>query len=163
MSVSSSEDKESHHRLIGKEYSPLDQEENWKEDVKHPLRRKKYKYENIIKYSSLACNVALSLLCLGLWSRSRSPLPPWPNTLYCRSPYHQCPHSCWQGLHSSGTKCSRVWDSDLQLWFPRRPVSLDENRYDGARLIKITVREGRPTTAHLPKRKRRGLNLWTRI
>ncbi|KAF5227606.1 hypothetical protein FAUST_11676 [Fusarium austroamericanum] len=82
MSVSSSEDQESHHRLIDKEYSPLDQEENWKEDDKHPLRRRKSKYEKVIKYSSLACNVALSLLCFWLWSRSRSPLPPWPNTLY---------------------------------------------------------------------------------
>ncbi|KAF4960891.1 hypothetical protein FSARC_10322 [Fusarium sarcochroum] len=82
MSFSSSEDRESHDRLLNKEYGPLDQEESWDEDDKHPLRRKKSNHGKILGYLSLVCNVVLGLLCLWLWLRSRSPLPPWPNTLY---------------------------------------------------------------------------------
>ncbi|CAJ0543619.1 Ff.00g038420.m01.CDS01 [Fusarium sp. VM40] len=82
MSHSLSEDRESHERLLDKEYHQDDEGKGWREDGLSPLRYKKSNFKAAIGITSLAFNVFLALLCIWLWLRSRSPLPPWPNTLY---------------------------------------------------------------------------------
>lgn len=83
MSRSLSEDRESHDRLLDKEYRQDDEGECWRDDGQSHLRYKKSNFKAAIGITSLAFNVFLALLCIWLWLRSRSPLPPWPNTLYC--------------------------------------------------------------------------------
>lgn len=86
MSRSLSEDRESHDRLLDKEYHQDDEGEGWREDGQSHLRYKKSNFKAAIGVTSLTFNVFLALLCIWLWLRSRSPLPPWPNTLYCKFP-----------------------------------------------------------------------------
>ncbi|KAF4994662.1 hypothetical protein FGRMN_5659 [Fusarium graminum] len=82
MSRDSSEDRESHVRLLDEEYRQSQPDLKWQEEIQLHPGRKNSTYKRATVISSVILNILLSLLCLFSWFRSRSPLPPWPNTLY---------------------------------------------------------------------------------
>ncbi|KYG13631.1 hypothetical protein FVEG_17652 [Fusarium verticillioides 7600] len=85
MSRSSLDDLESHEphdRLLQNAYDHLKDSQDWETHIERFSRHIIPKYMFSIIIASLSLNVLLIVSSLGLWATTRSPLPPWPDTLY---------------------------------------------------------------------------------
>jgi hypothetical protein len=77
------EDLESHDRLLNNNDDHPHKEESWDVHNDQSSKRGQLNYGSTIGCISLLLNLILIVSLLCLWVRTRSPLPPWPDTLYC--------------------------------------------------------------------------------
>ncbi|KAF5655355.1 hypothetical protein F25303_667 [Fusarium sp. NRRL 25303] len=84
-SLESRESHESHDRLLKNGDDHLDDSRDWETGIKQSFRQRIPKCMFAIAFTSLLLNLLLIISSLCLWARTRSPLPPWPDTLYSQS------------------------------------------------------------------------------
>ncbi|KAF5599165.1 hypothetical protein FPCIR_2561 [Fusarium pseudocircinatum] len=76
------ESHESHDRLLKDAYDHLNDPQDWETHIKQSLKQRIPNYMSAIASVSLLLNLLLIVSSLCLWAKTRSPLPPWPDTLY---------------------------------------------------------------------------------
>lgn len=94
MSRSSLDDLESHEsrdRLLKNGDDHLNDSRDWETHIEQSSKQRVPNYMSAIAFTSILLNLLLIISSLCLWARTRSPLPPWPNTLYCTIPWQNTP------------------------------------------------------------------------
>ncbi|KAF5682145.1 HNM1-choline permease [Fusarium circinatum] len=88
MSRSSLDDRESHEshdRLLKNGDDHLIDSRGWETHLGQSSKQRIFNHVSFIAFTSLLLNILLIVSFLCLWLRTRSPLPPWPDTLYSQS------------------------------------------------------------------------------
>ncbi|KAF5251768.1 hypothetical protein FANTH_3378 [Fusarium anthophilum] len=81
-SLDDRESHESHDRLLKSGDDHLNDSRGWETHLEQSSKQRIFNYVSFIAFTSLSLNILLIVSFLCLWLRTRSPLPPWPDTLY---------------------------------------------------------------------------------
>ncbi|ENH74722.1 hypothetical protein FOC1_g10003504 [Fusarium oxysporum f. sp. cubense race 1] len=76
------ESHESHDRLLKNGDDHLNDSRDWETHIEQSSKQRVPNYMSAIALTSILLNLLLIISSLCLWVRTRSPLPPWPDTLY---------------------------------------------------------------------------------